>query len=319
MKYIIVYLFITLSIYAKAQKDTARLENYIRLNYENDFFTATDRYYTQGIQLSIIHPIFKYSPISKTLIKLKNSSSNYYGITIEQDCFTPRSIRHNGIFYDERPFTGVFFLSHQLTSQNFEKQIALKTQLDIGGIGKCARCEDEQKAIHRALINIQPLGWENQLNNDVVVNYKAGIEKGIINRKHVQSFVQSTVRMGTLYDDLSAGVNFRFGIFSNYFKNLGLEKTYINNPAKKFKAYIVLKSNLRTVGYNATLQGGVFRHDNIYTLKSNQITRLVYDAGGYAVLAFKHFSVEYGYFYTTKEFEAGLEHGWGKVTFISNF
>ena len=302
-----------------AQRDTTALENYIRLNYENDFFTATDRYYTQGIQLSIIHPIFKYSPISKTLIKLKNSSSNYYGITIEQDCFTPRSIRHNGIFYDERPFTGVFFLSHQLTSQNFEKQIALKTQVDIGGIGKCARCEDEQKGIHRALVNIQPLGWENQLNNDIVLNYRASIEKGIINTKHLQAFAQSTVRIGTLYNDLSTGLNVRFGIFSNYFKNLGLEKTYSNNSAKKFKSYIVLKSNAKAVGYNATLQGGFFRHDNIYALKSNQITRLVFDAGCYAILAFKHFSVEYGYFYTSQEFEAGVDHGWGKVTFISNF
>ena len=45
-------------------------ENYFRLKYENDFFRAKDRYYTQGISASLIHPIIQHSPLSKALIKL---------------------------------------------------------------------------------------------------------------------------------------------------------------------------------------------------------------------------------------------------------
>lgn len=48
----------------------AKQENYSRLNYDNDFFTATDRYYTQGISIEFIHTLFRKSPFSKTLIPL---------------------------------------------------------------------------------------------------------------------------------------------------------------------------------------------------------------------------------------------------------
>ena len=81
-----------------------KLENYVRLSYDNDFFEATDRYYTQGIQLTVIHPIIKYSPLSYALIRLNKNAANYYGLQFEQDCFTPRSIRYDSIPFGERPF-----------------------------------------------------------------------------------------------------------------------------------------------------------------------------------------------------------------------
>lgn len=327
---IIVFNFLVFNIFSQkinsldttviSKHATTETENYIKFNYENDFFTATDRYYTQGIQLTVIHQAIKYSPISKALIRLKNATLNYYGVTLEQNCFTPRSIRHlEGIYFEERPYTGTFFLSHHLASLNYKKQMALKTQLDIGGIGKCARCEDEQKAIHRGLVNIQPLGWEYQLKNDIYFNYKIGFEKGILNLKFLQLFAQTSLRAGTIYDDVSCGLNLRIGLFSNYFKNLGLEKNYSTSNSSKYRAFFVVKSNAKAVAYNATLQGGAFSKNNIYTLNANQVTRLVYDAGAYVVLAYKHFGVEYGYFYTTKEFEKGLDHGWGKCTFVFGF
>ena len=99
-----------------------KLENYIRLNYDNDFFSATDRYYTQGINLTIIHPIARYSPISRLLIPLNKKALNYYGLIFTQDCFTPRSIRYDTINYFERPYAATFFVSHFLTSINSSKK-----------------------------------------------------------------------------------------------------------------------------------------------------------------------------------------------------
>ncbi len=112
-----IILFLSISShYLFSQKEDsliqqARLENYIRINYDNDFFNATDRYYTQGIKLSFIHPIVKYSPLSYALIQINKNALNYYGLHIEQDCFTPRSIRYDTIPYGERPYAAVF-LSH---------------------------------------------------------------------------------------------------------------------------------------------------------------------------------------------------------------
>ena len=121
-----------------------KLENYIRLQYDNDFFSATDRYYTQGIQLAVIHPVIRFSPFSFALIRLNKNALNYYGLQFEQDCFTPRNIRYDTLNYTERPYAATFFVSHTLSSLNPGKKTALHTRLDLGVIGPCARCEDEQ-------------------------------------------------------------------------------------------------------------------------------------------------------------------------------
>src|SRR4051812_30786752 len=78
-------------------------ESYFKFNYDNDFFSATDRYYTQGIRVELSMPMFKYNPFSKVLLRLKNAK-NYYGIAIEHDGFTPKSIRHDTVFVGERPY-----------------------------------------------------------------------------------------------------------------------------------------------------------------------------------------------------------------------
>ena len=168
-------LYVTSSI---AKSDTLptianKQERYFKFNYDNDFFSERDRYYTQGVYLEFIMPFVKKSPLSKLLISLDKTANNYYGITLEQDVFTPRSIRVDRIYYTERPFCGVFLFSHTLASINKEKKQRLNTRLDIGLIGPEAMGEEEQKGVHHALDNIQPQGWEYQISTDFIINYNA--------------------------------------------------------------------------------------------------------------------------------------------------
>jgi lipid A 3-O-deacylase len=289
-----------------------KTENYLSLNYDNDFFCATDRYYTQGIKFNFIHPVIKYSPFTFLLLKFKKSNLNYYGLHIEQDVFTPRSIRYNGgqVYYGERPFTAVFFVSHSLNSFVSNKRILLQTQLDIGIIGPDAKGEEEQKGIHRALDNIQPQGWQNQLSGDYIINYRLKFEKGIISKKHIELMVSALTRIGTLYTDLATGIHLRVGILSSYFKNLGLEKESLTRK-NDFKAFAIFKINGKLVGYNATLQGGLTNSGNVYELPDNSISRFVADVSAGIVLAYKRVSLQYGKTYITPEFNGGLDHGWG--------
>jgi len=286
-----------------------KLENYIRLNYDNDFFSATDRYYTQGINLTVIHPIVRYSPIARTLITLSKKAFNYYGLIFTQDCFTPRSIRYDTINYLERPYAATFFVSHFLTSINSSKKIMLLTQLDFGFIGPCAKCEEEQKAIHKGLVNIRPLGWENQIKTDIIVNYRAKFEKGILIQKNIEFMVNSSMRLGTLYTDLGFGLFTRIGFFNPYFNNLGLQNKSVKN---KFQLYSVFKINSKLIGYNALLQGGLFDKNSVLTVSENRVNRLVLDGLAGVVIAYKRVSLEYSKTILTPEFNGVLYHGWGK-------
>jgi lipid A 3-O-deacylase len=318
MHYRVLLFFTFLSAAAFSQSaDTLALppetEGYFRFMYENDFFSATDRYYTQGIQVVFIHKLVKYSPLSKTLIPLGKNSRNYYGIQAEQDCFTPRSIRHEEIFYGERPFCATAFVSHSLRSLDPVKKQSLNTQLDIGGLGPCARCEDEQKAIHKALVNIYPLGWEHQIRNDVILNYRASFEKGIVNTRSFELMGITAARLGTLYTDLGLGIHARFGKMNPYFNNLGLSKSpWKKKSNHKFSAYAFLKANGRLVGYNASLQGGLFNRTSVYTVSPGNVSRVVIDGMGGVVMAYKRVSLEYSKAYITPEFKGGFDHGWGR-------
>jgi lipid A 3-O-deacylase len=290
----------------------APLENYFRFTYDNDLFSQTDRYYTQGILIDLVHPVIKYSPFSYALIRLSKQARNYYGLHVEQDVFTPKSITYMGgaIYYGERPYTAVFFLSHSLTSLNPQKKILLKTQLDLGIIGPDAQGEQEQKAIHKATNNAQPEGWQNQLAEDYVINYRAAFEKGCITTRYFEMMTAVTGRLGTLYTDAGVGLNFRLGLFSPYFNNLGLEK----NPARKnrFKLYGFARLNAKAVGYNATLQGGLINTGSVYTLPASAINRVVAGLSSGIVIAYKRVSLEYSKTYITREFKTGLDHSWGR-------
>jgi lipid A 3-O-deacylase len=282
-------------------------ENYFRYNYDNDFFSATDRYYTQGVRLELILNSFVHNPLSKGMFRLKGAA-NYYGIGFERDGFTPRSIRHDSVYYGERPYACVNFLSSFIISTDQEHQQSLFSQIDLGMIGPFTRGEEEQKYIHKVLNNIQPLGWEYQIANDAVVNYTLRYEKGFFMKKHIEFIGMLGVRAGTLYDDISMGGTLRIGILNSYFSSPGLTK---NSEGKKFQCYVFFRENVKAVGYNATMQGGAFNKSSFYTLRVGEINRVVGTAYAGIVIAYKRVSLEYTKAYITPEFEKGLSHGWG--------
>ncbi|MES2567049.1 MAG: lipid A deacylase LpxR family protein [Bacteroidota bacterium] len=293
-----------------------KLENYIRLQYDNDFFSATDRYYTQGIRLTFVHPVVRYSPLSYALIRLNKNALNYYGLQIEQDCFTPKSIRYDTLNYLERPFAATFFVTHSLNSLSTDKKMAMQTQVDLGLIGPCARCEDEQKAIHRSLVNIQPLGWENQIKTNYLINYNVKFEKGLFNKKKREIIGHTALRVGSFYTDISIGLTARMGFFSPYFSNMGMDK-YARHRKSNFQFYGILKGNVKGVGYNAPLQGGLFNDQSIYTISNSRITRTVVEGMAGFVFTYKRIGLEYSKFYLSPEFKEGLEQHWGRcvITF----
>ncbi|MBA3663713.1 MAG: lipid A deacylase LpxR family protein [Bacteroidetes bacterium] len=289
-------------------RELVKNNRYYSFIYENDFFSATDRYYTQGVISELILPVIKKSPFSKTLIRLNKNVQNYYGLHFEQDCFTPISIRFDTLNRLERPFTGTFAVGHFLSSIDPVKKQRLNTQLDIGIIGPCAKCEEEQKGIHKGLDNIAPLGWENQLSQDIVLNYSASYEKAIFSKEFIELIGSADVRGGTLYDDLGGSLHLRFGKMNSYFKQLGIIK---NAQVNKFQLFFTVKAKEKWVGYNATLQGGPFS-SSIHEITAKNVSRAVFSSYFSVVLAYKRISLEYARTYITKEFVTGVDHGWGR-------
>src|SRR4051812_49418585 len=77
--------------------------HYFRFSYENDFFQATDRYYTQGIQAELVSPSLQHIPVMRLLIH-PHSGSATYGVAVQHAGYTPTSISSDDILHGDRPF-----------------------------------------------------------------------------------------------------------------------------------------------------------------------------------------------------------------------
>lgn len=300
-KFFLFFVFIYCSE-TNAQENNVQ-KGFFSFQYDNDFFNATDRYFTQGIRLELAHTGLARTYMSRAMVQLKNSTYTLAGIALEQQCFTPRSIRVDSIQKGERPYSAVMFATFFLNSYNVDRDEAVSSRADIGVIGPCAVCEQEQKGLHKALNNIQPLGWEYQLNNGLVLNYSVQYEKAFYSRRYLAFAGLGRMRAGTLYTDAAAGLHFQAGWMPALF----------SAPLRQqpFRFYAFAIAEARTVRYNTTLQGNLFGKNDLYVLPGSAIERLVYKGTCGLVLAWKRLSLEYTRIFITREFKGGLSHGWG--------
>ena len=50
---------------------------YVRLSYDNDYFTGTDKYYTQGINLEVVSHGLKKNPLNFLLLRSNDKYTKY--------------------------------------------------------------------------------------------------------------------------------------------------------------------------------------------------------------------------------------------------
>jgi lipid A 3-O-deacylase len=281
-------------------------DRYFRIYYENDFFSGSDRDYTQGIYLEKVNPLFQKFPLTKILFRPQHYTDIKYGLSAEQDCYTPNFIAPAAIQFGDRPYAGVLFLKTFLTATNTDKLQRVSSMLSTGIIGAGAGGEQMQSAIHHLIHYTQPQGWHNQISNDAVINYQVNFEKELFFCPSLISVSSYTsARLGTLSDKLNAGATIMIGnFFSPYRNNKEL-------GPKKFQWHVYEQPLINFVGFDATLQGGVFDHSSPYTIANADIERIVFQHRYGLVLVFKKLYLEYYQTANTIEFTTSVYHHTG--------
>jgi len=310
MKQVILHLFLFVFFALSANGQIGNSGNmigsdsYIGIYYENDFFTGTDMYYTQGIRMEFVSPALRYSPIMWLLPVLGHSSVKY-GLSADQDCFTPTSITNPTILYGDEPFAGYIYLGHfKVSTDNYKKQM-LTSEVDVGEIGSCAECEEEQKAIHKAVPgNVQPDGWQYQIGTGLMLNYKLRYEKALYSDTAINLDAVSQINAGTVYDNALAGLALHLGKMQSYFSS---------KRSSAFQLYGNFQVWVEGVGYNGTMQGDLFTHNSVYTLNSKQLNRIVLGDSYGVCLSYHKTQLEYSATRITNEIITGLNHGWGHI------
>jgi len=304
-------LFLPFAVLAQAMDNTGAYRNipgnkYFRINYENDFFTASDRDYTQGILVEKVHPGFSRFPLMKILWHPRFSELKY-GLAIEHNAYTPNQIDRYAIQYGDRPYAGALLLKTFLIATNCARKQRISVSFSSGLVGPGAGGEQMQRTIHHWIHYTQPQGWHNQIRNDLILNYQVNAENGIFEySNHFSISTYGSARVGTLSDKLSAGCTAILGNFISPFN----QKVSARQP---FQWYMYGQVFGNAVGYDATLQGGVFNHSSVYTIPSSEINRLTFQNKFGFVLLFQSLYLEYYHTGLTKEFKTSLYHRTGGI------
>lgn len=280
-------------------------ESYLRTNYENDLFTGTDYYYTQGVYLEMVTPWLQKSPLYK-LLTISKQAKQQYGIALELNGYTPTSIERNYIQYGDRPFAGVMLIKNFVISIDSGMKIRWISALSSGMIGPATGGFEIQKEIHKRTGDPLPEGWQFQVKNNLVLNYELAIEKALLFQcpRYVLLNATALVRAGSLSSKGELGAIAMAGLLPDIFSL---------NKYERFHLYLYDHFNFQVIAYDAGLQGGAIPKDDPYTLGNRELNRIVLQNRIGLVFNYRSFYLEYYEQYKSKEFKTGLSHRSGGV------
>ncbi|MEO6404707.1 MAG: lipid A deacylase LpxR family protein [Ferruginibacter sp.] len=279
---------------------------YFRFHYDNDYFTKYDKYYTQGITWEFVHPSIRKFPLARLLYRPWQAPAQY-GLTFNLFGFTPNSILSDSILYGDRPFDANISLQAFLTQTDTARKRKVSMAISLGVMGPAALGYEIQYNIHKCLDNPLPHGWQYQIKNDIILNYQLGYEKQLLSSgNHFLLNGTAEARIGTLNDKLNTGFNFMAGRFNKRFET--------KQPKRKAEYYFYGQGRANLIGYDASLQGGLFNRKSPYTITAANISRLSFQADAGVIVNFKSFYLSYTQSFLTKEFSTGSNHRWGGVS-----
>jgi lipid A 3-O-deacylase len=288
-------------------------ERSIKINFDNDIFDNTDRYFTNGIRFDFISPVMRQSPLSYLMVPYWGHGINYYGISICQNMYTPSTTKLGGILYGDRPYAASLFIEGFKITNDRKKKFRQTTGIDLGVIGPSSYGDFVQKSFHNSVpTNNEPLGWENQIQDDLVLNYNLSYEKGIFGSRHLELNLNATGALGTLYTNAGGGFLLRAGRMNPYFDSYGFSRMMVDKARgySRFQVFGFLTSTVKLVGYDATLQGGMFNKSSVYTLPAGEISSVTYQASLGLTLAYAGFRFDLEQFVLSPEFHGCSWHKW---------
>lgn len=291
----------------------------VAYTFANDAFFRTDYYFTQGMTLLVVLPGLRHSPVNRILGPVPAGSTRYHGIELHYDGFTPLRIQDAFIRLSDRPYASYVYADLLRIANHPARRLRLTTALNLGFIGPAAGAKGFQTKLHELLDAPTPRGWDYQIQNDLVLGYEAKLEKQVLAvGRGLELLGVAQASLSTLQTYVSAGSRLRVGLLNPYFHDLGVISR-ANRSGQRVRLYVEGQLEGRLVGYNATLQGGVLRQDNPYTLPASAVRPTVVRGAGTLGLGFAGVQLETSAVYVSPEFSGGRSHKWGHFSLRAAF
>jgi hypothetical protein len=295
----------------------------ISLRWENDMFGFTDRYYTNGVSLSLAHSGPSWmDPLADLLPWGQGHRTVSYDIA--QSIVTPADKQRSVPDPNDRPYAGILSLSFTLHLDRSNSYHGLK--LVTGVVGPWSLAAETQREVHRHGTSPEPQGWDYQLENEPILNlayeYRrkfrlAGRCKGwaIEAIPSAGGWLGNLLTQGQFGGFLRAGYNLPNDFGLTLIRGMGHLppanglKNFKANSNWGFSIYGVVLANL--VLRDITLDGNTFTD-------SPRVDKnfFVPTAGFGMAIGNRHFQTSFTYLFWGKEFK-GQQNGskFGAITF----
>ncbi len=293
---------------------------YLRLDIENDMLIArqkTDRYFTSGLKLDYF---FLKNPkeklrFSKIFPRLKNSD-NFYGLTIASNMYTPANMSET-ILAGDRPYAGWAYIGLTNISNHAASGTRFSTEYTLGAIGPIVQQEMLQAKWHKIIGRPKPIGWKNQIANDIALTLSFTGEKQIFKPAEYLDIIGIVeANVGTVSNYMGLGGMIRVGWFDDYFHDIMQVKSKTN----KWQAYVYMCPLVRIVADNALLQGGMLTFfKSPYIIPRDDVNIFYMNSEfGYS-LTYRNFNFTYSQNIRTPEFIGAKNMFWGGMRFAMGF
>ena len=310
MRLFLVSIFIVFSVLIHAQVFERYQEEITEVTYPqklsvvwaNDVFFQTDRYFTNGLKLEYHSQGMEKFAVAGLLLDPMSESGPLYSLTLVHDIFTPKNVIGDPVQTD-RPYAGVLMTGIKAEHFSTEKRYRFSSEIAAGLMGEYAGGQFVQNGIHVLLPTSEPIpGWAFQIRHTMLLQYNTGFEKGIFRSQWVSADALAGARIGLPYTDFSGGGRIRIGRAPDYFSPdhlLGKTQQHV---------YFFAEGYLRTVFYDATLQGGMFNDKNPHTIVDTNPLVGEWKTGIAAQYA--NLQAEAGARMVTPKFKGAVSHKW---------
>ncbi|WP_166739327.1 lipid A deacylase LpxR family protein [Psychromonas algicola] len=198
--------------------------DYLSLSFENDVFFREDDGYSNGFTFNwgyydVSHLNESSLPTWLSFLA-KQSYINHFddrqyqvNYTFGQFIQTATDIKISELTEKDAPYVGLIAWKANIMAYN--DNISDELSLTLGAVGPATGGETIQKNLHDVIRANRPLGWDNQINNEVVFR----IEGERLWRHSIASFKQTEMDLvtginagfGNLLSDVNVGIGLRWG------------------------------------------------------------------------------------------------------------
>jgi hypothetical protein len=201
-------------------QSTGTYDGAMTVTVENDTFTGTDNNYTNGLGATWISNeintydderfVRKWAGFWSFLpFASDDGYQTYASWSVAQEMHTPDDITDPDPPEDDQPYAGVLYLDNVLYARRGRTTHAWS--LKVGAVGPASQAEHVQSWFHEVIGADEPMGWDHQLPNELVVNAAYSVAhlwaQGDVGKSAAWRLVPvGTVALGNYFTGVAAGM-----------------------------------------------------------------------------------------------------------------